>query len=107
MALASLALGEVLRLRGRMIAILSAHHQNRSRCFTLSKTNSSIKSSLNEADALANKIAEANDYLRSTDWVEPYILRHELNLEIIPESSSKWTVNTKRNFYKRFLAENS
>lgn len=56
---------------------------------------------------LAGKIAEANQYLRDTDWVEAYKLRHDLNLEIIPETSSKWEVLAKREEYKTFLKDNS
>ena len=32
------------------------------------------------------KINEANHYLKETDWVETYKIRHDLNLEIIPEA---------------------
>ncbi len=52
---------------------------------------------------LDNKIQEANSYLSSTDWVKDYKLRHDLGLELIPESSSKWVVITKREEYLLFL----
>lgn len=42
------------------------------------------------------KIAEAELYLRETDWVETYKLRHDLGLELIPEDSSKWVIINKR-----------
>ena len=57
-----------------------------------------------EDDIQQGKIFEAEDYLRNTDWIEPYILRHELNIEVLPESSSKWAIHNMREFYKRFLA---
>lgn len=56
---------------------------------------------------LQQQIAEANQYLKDTDWVEAYKLRHDLNLEIIPETSSKWGVLAKRDEYKAFLKDNS
>lgn len=50
-----------------------------------------------------NKINEADKYLKNTDWIETYKLRHELGLEIIPEDSSKLEVIAKREEYKLFL----
>lgn len=49
------------------------------------------------------KINEANSYLKETDWVEAYKIRHDLGLELIPEDSSKWEVLNKREEYKLFL----
>lgn len=49
------------------------------------------------------KINEASQYLKDTDWVNDYKLRHDLGLEIIPEDSSKWLVIAKREEYKTFL----
>ena len=49
------------------------------------------------------KINEANSYLKETDWVESYKIRHDLGLELIPEDSSKWEVLNKREKYKLFL----
>lgn len=49
------------------------------------------------------KINEANTYLAQTDWVETYKVRHELGLEILPETSSKWGIINKREEYKAFL----
>lgn len=49
------------------------------------------------------KIAEANAYLKDTDWVNDYKTRHDLGLEIIPEDSTKWAVIEKREEYKVFL----
>ena len=53
--------------------------------------------------AIQDKIAEANSYLKETDWVETYKLRHDFGLELIPEESSKWAVINKREEYKLFL----
>lgn len=53
--------------------------------------------------AIQDKIAEANSYLKDTDWVETYKLRHDLGIELIPEDSSKWEVLNKREEYKLFL----
>lgn len=50
-----------------------------------------------------NKINEADKYLKNTDWIDNYKLRHDLGLEIIPEDSSKWLVINKREEYKLFL----
>lgn len=52
---------------------------------------------------LDNKIQEANSYLSLTDWVTDYKLRHDLQLELIPETSSKWAVIAKREEYLMFL----
>lgn len=52
---------------------------------------------------LQNKIQEAKSYLNLTDWVKDYKLRHDLGLELIPETSSKWVVITKREEYLLFL----
>lgn len=50
-----------------------------------------------------NKINLANQYLKDTDWVKDYKLRHYLGLELILESSSKWQVINKREEYIIFL----
>ena len=49
------------------------------------------------------KINEASSYLKDTDWVNTYKLRHDLGLELIPEESSKWEVINKREEYIVFL----
>ena len=41
---------------------------------------------------LVKKINEANTYLAQTDWVETYKIRHDLGLEVLPETSSKWEI---------------
>lgn len=52
---------------------------------------------------LQAKINTANQYLKETDWIETYRLRHDLGLELIPEESSKWEILNKREEYKLFL----
>lgn len=53
--------------------------------------------------SLEYKINEANQYLKDTDWISAYKLRHDLGLEVIQESSSKWEVINKREEYILFL----
>lgn len=45
----------------------------------------------------------ANSYLKETDWVDSYKIRHDLGLELIAEDSSKWEILNKREEYKLFL----
>lgn len=56
-----------------------------------------------EANIMNKKVQEANQYLAQTDWVESYKIRHDLGLDIIDESSSKWLILTKREEYRMFL----
>lgn len=53
--------------------------------------------------SLEYKINEANQYLKDTDWVNDYRLRHDLGLELISEDSSKWVIINKREEYILFL----
>ena len=53
--------------------------------------------------SLEYKINGASQYLKDTDWVNTYKLRHDLGLEVIPEPSSKWEVINKREEYILFL----
>ena len=52
---------------------------------------------------LNKKIAYATEYLNSTDWVKDYKLRHDLGIELISESSSKWLIIKQREEYITFL----
>ena len=52
---------------------------------------------------LEQKIQESKGYLAQTDWVNTYKIRHDLGLELIPETSSKWEVINKREEYITFL----
>lgn len=56
-----------------------------------------------EAEILNLKIQEANQYLKDTDWVNSYKIRHDLGLELIPEESSKLEVINQREIYISFL----
>lgn len=53
--------------------------------------------------SLEYKINEANQYLKDTDWVNAYKLRHDLGLDLISEDSSKWLIINKREEYIAFL----
>lgn len=53
--------------------------------------------------SLEYKINEANQYLKVTDWVNNYKIRHDLGLETIPENSSKWLIINEREEYINFL----
>ena len=56
-----------------------------------------------EAEILNKNIQEANQYLKDTDWVNSYKIRHDFGLELIPEESSKWEVINQREEYIVFL----
>lgn len=56
-----------------------------------------------QAEIIKNLVAEAKNYLASTDWVNSYKLRHDLGLEVIPEDSLKWEVIKQRETYIEFL----
>ena len=56
-----------------------------------------------EAEILNKNIQEANQYLKDTDWVNTYKIRHDLGLELIHEESSKWEVINQREEYILFL----
>ena len=60
-----------------------------------------------EAELLAyeqeQKIAECTAYLVTTDWVEPYLIRYELGLEILAADSEKFVIKGKRAEAKAFL----
>lgn len=56
-----------------------------------------------EEENLKTKRNEANKYLKDTDWVKDYKLRHDLGLELIPEDSNKWEIIKQREIYLEFL----
>lgn len=56
-----------------------------------------------DADNLQMEISKVNAYLKDTEWVENYKLKHDLGLEIIPEDSAKWELIKQREVYKTFL----
>lgn len=41
-------------------------------------------------------IEKAKAYLSLTDWVEPYIIKHRLGLDVLPADSNKLTINKLR-----------
>lgn len=53
--------------------------------------------------SLEYKINEANQYLKDTDWVNTYKIRHDLGLDLISEDSSNWLIIKKREEYIAFL----
>ncbi len=63
--------------------------------------------SLETTGNLVKKITDTvkvQNYLDSTDWVETYLLRHDLNSETIPPESNKWNIINKRTQAKALLA---
>ena len=55
--------------------------------------------------AVDKKIAEAKAYLASTDWVEPYLIKHYTGLEVIEADSNKFVIEAKRAEARVFLKE--
>lgn len=55
---------------------------------------------------LQSQIADAKAYIAITDWVEPYILRHELGLSILPDDSNKLIIKSMRNEKIEFIRVN-
>lgn len=54
---------------------------------------------------LKAKIAEAKAYLASTDWVEPYLIKHYTGLEALEADSNKFAIEAKRSEARAFLKE--
>ena len=54
---------------------------------------------------LKAKIAEAKAYLASTDWVEPYLIKHYTGLEVLEADSNKFVIEAKRAEARTFLKE--
>lgn len=55
---------------------------------------------------LDEKVAEAKAYIAITDWVEPYILRHELGLFVLPNDSNKLVIKSMRDEKIEFIRKN-
>ena len=71
---------------------------------SIEEINKINKSKEDEAkQSLEYKINEASQYLKDTDWVNTYKIRHDLGLELIHEESSKWLIINKREEYIVFL----
>jgi len=58
-------------------------------------------------EQLNDDLMAAEVFLRETDWVEPYILRNDLGLEVLPSDSNKLVINIQRNEKKLFIKNNS
>ena len=58
-----------------------------------------------EQELKAN-IAEAKALLGSTDWVEPYLIKHYTGLEVIEADSNKFAIEAKRAEAREFLKAN-
>lgn len=52
---------------------------------------------------LAKVKAEAQAYLLSTDWVEPFLIKHELGIAILPEDGNKLVIARKRDEVRELL----
>ena len=46
---------------------------------------------------------EAIYYLKTTDWVEPYLIKHYTGIELLPEQSNKFEIERKRKEAKALL----
>lgn len=49
------------------------------------------------------KVEFSKKYLRKTDWVEHHIIRHELGVHVLPDTSNKLAIKKKRNECISFL----
>ena len=58
-----------------------------------------------EAIILSEKVAEAKAYLASTDWVEPYLIKHYTGLVVLETDSNKFVIEAKREEARTFLKE--
>lgn len=59
---------------------------------------------IREADMELNK-RKHETYLKDTEWVESYYIKHLLGVELIPEDSNKWNVINEREISKKYLRE--
>lgn len=48
--------------------------------------------------------SEAQAYLASTDWVEPYLIKHYTGIELLPLDSNKFVIEQKRKEARLLLA---
>ena len=56
---------------------------------------------------LNKKLQEANQYLKDTDWVEPYLIKHYTGLELLNESSHKFEIERLRKEAVDFIRSNT
>lgn len=47
--------------------------------------------------------AEAHAYLARTDWVEPYLIKHYIGLELLPLDSNKFVIEQNRKEARELL----
>ena len=47
--------------------------------------------------------AEARQYMASTDWVEPYLIKHYTGIELLPPESNKFVIEQKRKEARELL----
>lgn len=57
-----------------------------------------------EANMELNK-RKHETYLKDTEWVESYYIKHLLGIELIPEDSNKWNIIKEREISKKYLRE--
>ena len=53
----------------------------------------------------AEQVSEALAYLASTDWVEPYLIKHYTGLVVLETDSNKFVIEAKREEARTFLKE--
>lgn len=56
-----------------------------------------------EKDNLEKIKLDYINYLKDTEWVESYYIKHLLGVELIPEDSNKWDIIKKRDECKKYL----
>lgn len=56
---------------------------------------------------LNKKLQDANQYLKDTDWVEPYLIKHYTGLELLNESSYKFEIERLRKEAIDFIRSNT
>ena len=52
------------------------------------------------------KLQECDAYLKNTDWVEPYLLKHYTGLELLNENSYKFEIERLRKEAIQFIRDN-
>lgn len=56
-----------------------------------------INGGLENSDiAKQRAILNSLEYLASTDWVEPYLIKHYMGIELLPPQSNKFVIEQKR-----------
>ena len=53
------------------------------------------------------KLLECKQYLSSTDWVEPYLIKHYTGIKILDENSNKFVIEAKRAEAIEFIRNHS